>query len=731
MVVMTPVLIVLSLLQLLIGLVVLFESRRSRQTHQKLFVLLLAVLLAFTVTTIILTYVDAHADVSNVGYFNVVNKLSFAFGALALGALYLFGFFYPVRKAFTKYRRTVLGSGIVLACLAPLTVISGEFVFIEGELQFVYGEFAWLIGLYGVVALAGTVANTLSLYRSTGNRQIKQQATTLLLGLVLTVIHAMLFILLLPTMFGPSPQLYAIGYLAPYYYTAFTAYSLLRQGLFDVRAVVARSAGYAISLISLVLLYFGLVFLISNIFLVEDFSFSEQALLAAVTAGLALTYRSLVPLFNRLTSKLFYRDAYDPQDFIDELNKTLVSTIHLDELLQRSSTLIASTLKTDLCAFILNHKQEHPIIAGIGGERIDSKGVRVVHHYADRVVEPFIITSDLVAEHSEFRHVLNRWKTSLAIRMLDAKHGGEVLGYIVLGDKKSGGIYTMQDIKVMTIVANELVIAVQNALRFQEIENFNVTLQDKVEEATKRLRQSNAKLKMLDQTKDDFISMASHQLRTPLTSVKGYISMVLDGDAGKISSLQRKLLNQSFVSSQRMVYLISDLLNVSRLRTGKFIIEPVPANLATIIEGELDQLVETAKSRNLKLVYEKPEHFPTYMLDETKLRQVIMNFVDNAIYYTPSGGTITVGLTEKSQSIEFTVTDTGMGVPKHDQPHLFTKFFRAHNARRARPDGTGLGLFMAKKVVIAQGGAIIFRSQEGKGSTFGFSFAKDRLHPAP
>jgi signal transduction histidine kinase len=180
-----------------------------------------------------------------------------------------------------------------------------------------------------------------------------------------------------------------------------------------------------------------------------------------------------------------------------------------------------------------------------------------------------------------------------------------------------------------------------------------------------------------------------------------------------------------------MVYLISDLLNVSRLRTGKFIIEPVPANLATIIEGELEQLVETAKSRNLKLVYEKPEHFPTYMLDETKLRQVIMNFVDNAIYYTPSGGTITVGLTEKPQSIEFTVTDTGMGVPKHDQPHLFTKFFRAHNARRARPDGTGLGLFMAKKVVIAQGGAIIFRSQEGKGSTFGFSFAKDRLHPAP
>ncbi|MEK7153165.1 MAG: HAMP domain-containing sensor histidine kinase, partial [Patescibacteria group bacterium] len=199
----------------------------------------------------------------------------------------------------------------------------------------------------------------------------------------------------------------------------------------------------------------------------------------------------------------------------------------------------------------------------------------------------------------------------------------------------------------------------------------------------------------------------------------------------KLSPLQRKLLSQAFISSQRMVYLISDLLNVSRLRTGKFIIEPIPTNLATIIKDEVEQLQETAKGRNLELAYEKPEHSPSFMLDETKLRQVIMNFIDNAIYYTPSGGHITVNLADKPLSIEFTVVDDGIGVPKHEQHHLFTKFFRAHNAKRARPDGTGLGLFMAKKVVIAQGGAVIFKSQEGKGSTFGFSFAKDRLVTVP
>src|SRR6185369_13859618 len=106
----------------------------------------------------------------------------------------------------------------------------------------------------------------------------------------------------------------------------------------------------------------------------------------------------------------------------------------------------------------------------------------------------------------------------------------------------------------------------------------------------KQLQTTNAKLRALDETKDEFISMASHQLRTPLTTVKGYVSMVLEGDAGKISESQRKLLDQSFLSAQRMVYLIADLLNVSRLRTGKFVIDSTPTNLADLVECEIEQL---------------------------------------------------------------------------------------------------------------------------------------------
>jgi signal transduction histidine kinase len=184
------------------------------------------------------------------------------------------------------------------------------------------------------------------------------------------------------------------------------------------------------------------------------------------------------------------------------------------------------------------------------------------------------------------------------------------------------------------------------------------------------------------------------------------------------------MLGQAFISSQRMVYLIADLLNVSRLKTGKFVIEPAPTNLAEMVSEEIDQLVETAAGKGIQLTYKKPKDFPVLMLDETKTRQVVMNFVDNAIYYTPSGGHIAVELAETPTSVELKVVDDGIGVPASEQHHLFTKFYRARNAQKARPDGTGLGLFMAKKVILAQGGSIIFESTEGKGSTFGFLFSK-------
>jgi len=315
--------------------------------------------------------------------------------------------------------------------------------------------------------------------------------------------------------------------------------------------------------------------------------------------------------------------------------------------------------------------------------------------------------------------VVTELRTSLPVKSLYASKlmvRQKQVGLMVFGFLDKLDSLRDNDQALIERLSDAVGVAVDSKLLFEE--NQRVLGQ---------LQKTNQKLRELDEAKDEFISMASHQLRTPLTTVKGYVSMVLEGDAGKVQEPQRKLLDQAFLSSQRMVYLIADLLNVSRLRTGKFVIDAAPTNLADVVEGEIRQLKETAKSRNLEMTYNKPKDFPNLMLDDTKIRQVIMNFADNAVYYTPSGGHISVNLVEKPESVEFTVVDDGIGVPKAEQHHMFSKFYRAGNAKKARPDGTGLGLFMAQKVIVAQGGAIIFRSEEGKGSTFGFSFSKEKL----
>lgn len=553
-----------------------------------------------------------------------------------------------------------------------------------------------------------------------------------LYAITVTTSFAVISNLLVPNLKGEMRFVW-IGPLASFIFSLLISFVIIKHQFLDIRLIVARSLGYALSVITLGLLYGVIAFSLVNLltFNQTDVSLQQRTFYTITAVCIAFTFQPLKKFFDRITNKLFYRDAYDSSVLLDRLNKILVGNIELDKLLTDSSKLIGDTLKAEFCLFGIKETNDKPRrIIGETKRKFEESDINKIRTLTPKIHMKVIVTDDLTEHDHELRSELRTNGVAVLARLTDNPQiTAEGIGYIVFGSKKSGNPYSKDDIKIIEIIADELVIAIQNALRFEEIQNFAETLQEKVDDATRKLRRTNEKLKQLDQTKDDFISMASHQLRTPLTSVKGYVSMVIEGDAGKINAQQRKLLDQAFVSSQRMVYLIADLLNVSRLRTGKFIIEPKPTNLAEVVEGEITQLIETAKGRDLTLTYEKPKNFPTLMLDETKIRQVIMNFADNAIYYTPAGGHIKVALTDKTDSIEFTVVDDGIGVPKTEQHHLFNKFYRAGNAKKARPDGTGLGLFMAKKVVIAQGGAIIFHTEEGKGSTFGFSFAKKPLSP--
>jgi signal transduction histidine kinase len=570
-----------------------------------------------------------------------------------------------------------------------------------------------------ISAIAGTVNLLRRYHKSTGIQ--KSQLLYFLLGTIPLFTFVPVNNFVLPVIF----KNHFLVIFTPLYIIAFAsliAYAIVSRKLFDIRAVVARSVAYLLVVVTITLVYgIGLFGIIDVIFRGPSHEALRQILSVILITPLALIFQRTKNFFDLKTRHLFFRDAYETQDIVDHMGRVVASEIDLYKILKQTRDILSATLKTSFIEFVLIKNDK------VYFEPRTSKNIGRGILTLEKVINDQHRDVLIVDEMRSLPHLRGELKGNNIAVSLRLKTQQQVVGYILFGNKRSGDIYTSQDKKMLKIVGNQLSVSMQNALRFEEIQNFNLTLQAKVEEATRKLRRNNEKLKALDETKDDFISMASHQLRTPLTSVKGYLSLVLEGDAGKLAPLQQQMLEQAFMSSQRMVYLIADLLNVSRLKTGKFIIESKPVNLATLINEEISQLTESVKSHQLTLEYNQPKDFPEIPLDETKIRQVVMNFTDNAIYYTQSGGHVTIELLDKPATIEFRVIDNGLGVPKDEQPHLFTKFYRAANARKARPDGTGLGLFMAKKVIAAQGGALIFESVEGKGSTFGFSFNKQQL----
>jgi len=233
---------------------------------------------------------------------------------------------------------------------------------------------------------------------------------------------------------------------------------------------------------------------------------------------------------------------------------------------------------------------------------------------------------------------------------------------------------------------------------------------------------ANKELQALDLAKDGFVSIASHQLRTPLTALKGYASMLIDGDAGPINDKQREYLGEIGNANNRMVNLITALLNVSRVDLDVFVVEPEPVNLVEVAESMLKESEARINTKKLVVTTDFEKGLPLINADLNIMRMIVQNLLSNAMKYTPAEGKITLGMKKDGQNIIISVADTGCGIPEDAQSKIFTKMFRADNARRKDPDGTGLGLYIMKTTIEKTGGKLWFESKENIGSTFYVSF---------
>lgn len=246
-----------------------------------------------------------------------------------------------------------------------------------------------------------------------------------------------------------------------------------------------------------------------------------------------------------------------------------------------------------------------------------------------------------------------------------------------------------------------------------------VKRKEELQKLSNNLALANERLKELDTAKSEFISIASHQLRTPLTAIKGYLSLILEGSYGKVEPAVGDVLNKVYLVNSRLTQLVEDLLNISRIESGRIQYSFEPAQLEPIVAELVDMFALSAKEKNLTLQIKLPKApLPKITLDANKIKESVSNLIDNALKYTKEGG-VTVSVEKAGKMARITVADTGIGIQTKDMDKLFQKFTRSKETTKMVASGAGLGLYVGKNFISAHGGRIWAESAgANKGTRF-------------
>lgn len=703
-----------ALMALILGMLVLKKSKRHYDTKQWFFLVCLCL-------AVWSAGLEMFSLADNGAALDIASRWFYVASAVFCPALAIFTAksFLPLTKSVRSF---IFISSSLFIVLSIYIILAPEFIINASEITtpvdfsqipinaINYIVFATFFSVFFLVVMwFGYVA-----WRKSDTIRRKQVAIYMT-GLLVSSIPGFVVDLLLPAL-GDYRYVW-VGPVAIILFLFAIMYSIVKYRLMDVKTAVARSVSYMLLLIALAVVYVISAYIISIVIFQRTLTIDSRVnfmnMILAIL--LAFLYQPIKKFFNKLTDRVFYYGEYDADTFAREISKILTYTADLQLLTRRVGNYIASSLKAEKVAFCIPEKG----IYGRTGRRrlsvVEEDVRRIMDYYYKYCSFPEVILANQVKD-PELKKLLDIHRTKIVVPLL---HQNQETGILFLGEHKSLG-YSSRDIEMLESIAGELAVSIRNSLSMEEINELNKSLQRRIDEATKELRFSNRQLQRLDEAKNEFISMASHQLRTPLTSIKGYLDMMLEGDLGKISPTQRAVLREAFSSSERMVRLINDFLNVSRLQTGKFTIDKQSVDIAQILRDEVSLLKVVADQRSVEMILKIDKKIPSLAVDSEKIRQVILNMIDNAIYYSSPHKKVVITLKSSGKMIEFLVKDSGIGVPKSEQANLFGKFFRGTNAKKRRPDGTGVGLFLAKKVILSHDGEMIFESEEGKGSTFGF-----------
>lgn len=281
-------------------------------------------------------------------------------------------------------------------------------------------------------------------------------------------------------------------------------------------------------------------------------------------------------------------------------------------------------------------------------------------------------------------------------------------------------LFFFDSVAALIVDSAVLVVMMVFGLLLVKSVKLEIKQKEEVSQLAANLKRANSRLKELDQLKTEFMSIATHQLRTPLSIIKGYCSLLCEGAYGVINKKEKEVLNTIDISNERLIKLVDEFLNVSRIEQGRTRYNFAEMDFAAMSEGVVTELREKARPKNINLELKIKEGIKKVMADEERVRHCLYNFVDNAIKYSPEKTTIRIFIEKANGGLQARVVDEGVGLGKKDLEDIFQKFYRSPHVVNDF-QGTGLGLFVVKQFVEAHGGKVWAKSKGiGRGSEFGF-----------
>lgn len=556
------------------------------------------------------------------------------------------------------------------------------------------------------------------------------------------------------------PLIYKINIYPAWNGTIFVAvlmvsYAMLRYRLMDIRIAIRKAIFY------LLMAGFAYGFFYLLVWFYPRFLggfYTSKTYVSGVIV--ALLFVGVSTLFSKwaknITNKYLFSSLYSYQETIAKLAEELNDSIDLDKIVNSIVDTIKETMQLDRAGVLLISEEQgnirYKIAKVIGFD--ETNGISLVQdsfltrHLQKR--RKALIREELsilaketgkITEKESFQKLEKNMEKIEASLCLPLISGAKLIGIIVLGSKLSGDAYSKEDLQLLEMLSSQAATAIENANLYKRVQEFSKTLEQKVGEQTKELReqkeevekayqvekQAHEDLLKLDEAKTNFMLVTQHHLRTPLSITMGFLDLLLSGHFGKMPKKVLETIQKTEESIKKEIEVVDDLLNVSAFQLGHGYVQLQPCvPIKSMLEEIVTDLVPVAEKKNIYLKFESKKDIPEITVDQKQIKMALQNIVDNAIKYTKKGG-VAVKINSENDTIKIEVKDTGIGMDDNDKKYLFEKpFQRSEEAWSANATGKGIGVYLSAQIIKAHGGDIKADSAgRGKGSVFNIELPVD------